>query len=143
MDDDFDDDEDNKEEETSLTVNNNKDVFVPNNEIEQMNQVVAVVMDNITSDRDTADELYAFMKDQIDIDGDHNPATREAMSKAVEHKMHGTDQLIDILKIKAKLINPNKGNNININLGEFDQKKGSDTGNMINIVESLKNELKK
>lgn len=140
-----DDDIEDENEETSLTVgsSNPPPAFIPNNEIEQMNKVVEVVMDNIVSDRDTADELYAFMKDQIDIDGDHNPATREAMSKAIEHKMHGTDQLIEILKIKAKLINPNKGNNININLGEFDQKKGSDTGPMINIVENLKNELRK
>jgi hypothetical protein len=139
---DFDDDEEEKEE-NSLTVTNGNNLLVPNNEIDQMNEVVTVVMENITSDRGTADELYSFMKDQIDIEGDHNPATREAMSKAVEHKMHGTDQLIEILKIKAKLINPNKGNNININLGEFDNKKGSDTNGMINIVENLKSELRK
>jgi hypothetical protein len=94
----------------------------------------------VSDDRDRADELYDFMRDQIEIDGDKNPATREAMTKALDLKMKGTDQKIELLKIKAKLINPNKdGFNVNINLGNYDEQKGGDTNNMIDIANSFKN----
>lgn len=108
--------------------------------IQQMNKLAKQVIGNIDTDREKADELYDFMKDRIDIESDSSGGTREAMAKAVELQMKGTDQLINLLKIKAKLINPNKGTNININLGEYDDKKGSDTNQMIDIVESLQDD---
>lgn len=108
--------------------------------IQQMNKLAKQVIGNIDTDREKADELYDFMKDRIDIEADSSGGTREAMAKAVELQMKGTDQLINLLKIKAKLINPNKGTNININLGEYDDKKGSDTNQMIDIVESLQDD---
>lgn len=105
--------------------------------IEQMNEVAKEVVSNIHKDRDQSDELYDFMKDRIDIENDQSDGTKSAMAKALELKMKGSDQLIDLLKIKAKMINPNKGTNININLGDYDEKKGTDTTNMIDIVERL------
>ena len=77
------------------------------------------------------------MQDQIDVMSDKNPATREAMAKAVELKMKATDQMIELLKIKSKLLNPNKGSSVNINLGNFDPEKGSNTNDMITIVDNL------
>lgn len=108
--------------------------------IEQMNEVAKEVVENIHGDRQKAEELYDFMKDKIDIENDTSDGTRAAMSKALELQMRGSDQLIDLLKIKAKMINPNKGTNININLGDYDDAKGSDTSNMINLVERLQSE---
>ncbi len=109
--------------------------------IKQMNEVSQVVVENIKDDRDKSDELYDFMKDEIDISHDKNPATRDAMAKAMEMKMKGTDQMIELLKVKAKLINPNKGHNININLGKFDDSKGGNTSSMIDIVENIQYEI--
>jgi hypothetical protein len=110
-------------------------------ELEQMNKVAKQVITQVDDDRDKTDELYDFMRDQIEVDGDRNPATREAMAKALELKMKGTDQMIELLKIKAKLINPNKGTSININLGEYDQQRGGDTTDMIDIAQKLKREI--
>jgi hypothetical protein len=109
--------------------------------IQQMNEVTGAVVENIKDDRDKNDELYDFMKDEIEINGDKNPATREAMSKAMELKMKGTDQMIELLKVKAKLINPQKGLNVNINLGKFDDTKGGDTSELIDIVDQLDYEI--
>jgi len=109
--------------------------------IKQMNEVTTVIVENIKDDRDKADELYDFMKDEIDISGDKNPASREAMAKAVELKMQGTTQMIELLKVKAKLINPQKGFSINVNLGKFDDNKGGNTSNMIDMVESIQFEV--
>ena len=112
-------------------------------EIKQMDKVAKQVVSQIGDDRDKSDELYDFMRDQVDIDGDKNPATRDAMAKAMELKMKGTDQMIELLKIKAKLINPNKpGLNVNINLGEYDQRKGGDTRDLIDVAEKLRGEYK-
>lgn len=110
-------------------------------QIEQMDLIAKEVKENVEEDRSKTDDLYDFMQDQIDVDGDKNPATRDAMAKAVELKMKGTDQMIELLKIKAKLINPNKGTNVNINLGNYDEAKGGNTNDMINIVEQLENEI--
>ena len=110
--------------------------------LKQMNEVSQVVVDNIKDDRDKSDELYDFMKDEIDINNDKNPATREAMSKAMELKMKGTDQMIELLKVKAKLINPQKaGVSINVNLGKFDDNKGGNTSSMIDLVENIQYEI--
>lgn len=110
-------------------------------QIEQMNEVAQHVVNQVDEDRDKADELYDFMRDQIDVDGDRNPATRQAMSDALGHKVESTKSLVEILKIKAKLINPNKGTNVNINLGDYDGKKGGDTNEMIDIAEKLRGEM--
>jgi hypothetical protein len=114
-------------------------IEVQKQQIEQMNSIAQDVVNSVAEDRDRADELYDFMRDQIDIDGDKNPATREAMAKALDLKMKGTDQKIELLKIKAKLINPQKdGFNVNINLGNYDEKKGSNTNSMIDIAEKFR-----
>ena len=107
---------------------------------DQMSEIASVVVNNIADDRDKNDEMYDFMQSSIDIDGDKNPATRDAMAKAMELKMKGTDQMINLLRIKAKLINPNKpGFEVNINLGDYDKKKGGDTNEMIDIAEKFRN----
>ena len=123
------------EEEKALTP-----IDIHAREIEQMNKVAKQVVGQVEDDRDKTDELYDFMRDQIEVDNDKNPATRDAMAKAMELKMKGTDQMIELLKIKAKLLNPNKGTNININLGDYDQQRGGDTNDMIDIAEKLRKE---
>lgn len=121
-------------------VNQEKSLLdVQKEQVEQMNLIAQDVVDSVSEDRDRADELYDFMRDQIDIDNDRNPATREAMAKALDLKMKGTDQKIELLKIKAKLINPHKDAlNVNISLGNYDEKKGGDTDNMIDIADKFR-----
>ena len=134
-------------ETTSLQKSDNKElVEQPLSQmdiaVQQMNEVTVLVVDNIKDDRDKSDELYDFMKDEIDVNGDKNPATREAMARAMELKMKGTDQMIELLKVKAKLINPQKAAfSVNVNLGKFDDNKGGNTSQMIDIVESIDFEI--
>ena len=110
-------------------------------EIAQMNEIAQDVIRAVDEDRDKSDELYDFMRDQIEVEACKNPATREAMAKALDLKMRGTDQKIALLRLKAQLLNPAKGGiNINLNVpgsGEFDQKKGRNTNDFIAIVENL------
>lgn len=111
-------------------------------QMRQMNIIASNIAESTSEDRDKADELYDFMRDRIEIDNDKNPETRKAMSDALGHKMKGTDQMIELLKIQAKLINPNKGGlNVNINLGDYDEKKGRDTNKMIDIAEELRKDI--
>lgn len=130
----------NMDEEKQLVNQEEKSLQdVQKEQVEQMNLIAQDVINSVTEDRDRADELYDFMRDAIDIDGDKNPATREAMAKALDLKMKGTDQKIELLKIKAKLINPQKdGFNVNINLGNYDEKKGGNTNEMIDIAEKFR-----
>lgn len=135
-----------KEENKDLIPNTieNTIVQIQKEQIEQMNVIAQDAVEAIAQDRDRADELYDFMRDQIDIDGDKNPATREAMAKALELRMKGTDQKIELLKIKAKLINPQKdAMSVNINLGNYDEKKGSDTSEMIDIADQYRQQYSK
>jgi len=111
------------------------------NAIAQMDKLAVEVSKDINDDRGKSDELYDFMRDEIDVNGDKNPATREAMAKALDLKMKGTDQKIALLRLKAQLLNPNKGGiNINFNVpgsGDYDNKKGRNTNDFIDIVEGL------
>jgi len=130
----------NKNEKTELQLQ--RDFFdIQQQQYEQMDIIAAEVKKNVEEDREKADELYDFMQDQIDVEGDKNPETRKAMADSLGHKMKGTDQMIELLKVKAKLINPNKGTSVNINLGKYDEAKGGDTNDMISIVENLEDEM--
>lgn len=131
------------DEDKNVEVEEEKDVIIKEanlvaQQFQQMDEVAKTIIDDSDEDREKADELYDFMQDQIDVNNDKNPGTRDAMAKAMELKMKATDQKIELLKIKAKLINPNKGTAININLGEYDKVKGSDTNEMIDVVEEIK-----
>ena len=127
------------EEKNIISQNETSLMDLHKQQIQQMNEIAADVIKAVQDDRDKGDEMYDFFRDQIDIDGDKNPATREAMARALELKMKGTDQKIELLKIKAKLINPQKdGANININLGSYDDKKGGDTSGMIDIADQFR-----
>lgn len=106
-----------------------------------MDIIAKEVKENVIEDRDKANDLYDFMQDQIDVEGDKNPETRKAMAEALGHRMHGTDQMIELLKVKAKLLNPNKGTNVQINLNKYDELKGGDTNDMIDITDNLEKEL--
>ena len=132
------------DEEKNLEIPTDKELTpmqIHANAIAQMDELAIEVTTDINSDRDKSDELYDFMRDEIDVNGDKNPATREAMAKALDLKMKGTDQKIALLKLKAQLLNPNKGGiNINFNVpgsGDFDSKKGRNTNDFIDIVEGL------
>ena len=130
-------------EKKEIVKNDQKDLL--SQQIEQMDEIAKDVLESVDSDRDRADELYDFMRDASEVEADKNPATREAMAKALDLKMRGTDQKIALLRLKTQLLNPNKGGiNINLNVpgsGEFDEKKGRNTNDFISIVENIENEL--
>jgi hypothetical protein len=106
--------------------------------LEQMNQAAEVVVTQIQQDRDKADETIEFMKELIEIDNDKNSSTRDAIASLVNSKMTATSNLIRLLELKGKMLNPNKGLSVNINVGgKYDADKGGDTNSMIDAVESM------
>jgi hypothetical protein len=106
--------------------------------LEQMNQAAEVVVQQIQQDRDKADETIEFMKELIEIDNDKNSSTRDAIASLVNSKMVATGNLIRLLELKGKMLNPNKGLSVNINVGgKYDSEKGGDTNSMIDAVESM------
>lgn len=108
-------------------------------EIERMNEITRDVITESDKTSEKADEMYQYMQDLIDIESDKSDSTREMMGKALDVKLGATNQKIEILKLKAKLLTPGKAaTSVNINLGEYDQKKGSDTNGMIDIVEQIR-----
>ena len=108
-------------------------------EVTEMELLTKDIVDGANAANEKADEMYQYMSDLIEIDADKSPAAREMMGKAVELKLMSNMQKIEILKIRAKLLTPNSaGTNVNINLGDYDDKKGADTNNMIEIVEGIK-----
>ena len=108
-------------------------------EIAEMEQLTKDIVDGANAANEKADEMYQYMSDLIEIDADKSPAAREMMGKAVELKLMSNMQKIEILKIRAKLLTPSSaGTNVNINLGDYDEKKGADTTSMTDIVEGIK-----
>jgi len=110
-------------------------------QLEQMDSITQEIIKSSDETNDKADEMYQYMQDLIDLESDKSDSTREMMGKALEIKIESNNQKIEILKIKAKLINPGKAQTaVNINLGEYDPAKGADTNDMISIVEQLRKE---
>lgn len=125
----------------------NEDPIEEGKEIMELRRGELAQMDALTSDIvkgadeavEKADEMYQYMSDLIEIDSDKSDATRMMMGKALEIRIMSNAQKLELLKVKAKLLNPGRsGTNVNINLGEYDEKKGADTNNMIDIVEGIR-----
>lgn len=102
-----------------------------NLEIDQMNKITNSIILEMEENHLKNAEMYDFMKDQIELLNDKNQETRKMMGKSLELNSKIVDQKIEILKIKAQLINPNNQTNINLNFGN----KGSDTNDIIDIIE--------
>ncbi len=112
---------------------------VKRQEIAQMDELATDIVSGANEAVEKADEMYQYMSDLIEIDADKSDATRQMMGKALEIRIMSNAQKLELLKIKAKLINPGRaGTNVNINLGEYDDKKGADTNSMIDIVENIR-----
>lgn len=112
---------------------------VKRGELAQMDALSSDIVKGADEAVEKADEMYQYMSDLIEIDADKSDATRQMMGKALEIRLMSNMQKLELLKIKAKLLNPGRaGTNVNINLGEYDEKKGADTNNMIDIVEGIK-----
>lgn len=110
-------------------------------QFEQMDVLTQDIIQNSDENNEKADEMYQYMKDLIDLESDKSDSTREMMGKALEIKVDSNSQKIELLKIKAKLLNPGKAQtSVNINLGDYDPSKGADTNSMIDIVEGLREE---
>lgn len=108
-------------------------------EIAQMDELAVDIVSGANEAVEKADEMYQYMSDLIEIDADKSDATRMMMGKALEIRIMSNSQKLELLKIKAKLLNPGRaGTNVNINLGEYDEKKGADTNSMIDIVENIR-----
>jgi hypothetical protein len=112
---------------------------VKRQEIAQMDELATDIVSAANEAVEKADEMYQYMSDLIEIDADKSDATRQMMGKALEIRIMSNAQKLELLKIKAKLLNPGRaGTNVNINLGEYDDKKGADTNSMIDIVEGIR-----
>lgn len=108
-------------------------------ELAQMDELTSDIVKGADDAVEKADEMYQYMSDLIEIDSDKSDATRMMMGKALEIRLMSNAQKLELLKIKAKLLNPGRaGTSVNINLGEYDDKKGADTNNMIDIVEGIR-----
>lgn len=134
------DDEDKETTEQSNEIEQGKDIMeIKKQELAQMDALSSDIVKGADDAVEKADEMYQYMSDLIEIDADKSDATRQMMGKALEIRIMSNAQKLELLKLKAKLLNPGRaGTSVNINLGEYDDRKGADTNNMIDIVDGLR-----
>ena len=82
----------------------NKDLLViTQNEINNLDIIAKQIIAYSEDDRRKADNLYKYYQELIDR-GDKQGETREGLAKALELRESSVNNLIEILKLKTKLI---------------------------------------
>jgi len=115
-----------------------KDLEKKNNkELILIDETAQKVINYSEDDRRKADDLYTYYKSLIEA-GDKKGETREGLAKALELREKSVQNLIEILKIKAKVIEKkilaeSRKNNPIDNLRNV----GSDNSNLINEIEDI------
>ena len=80
-----------------------KDLIKKDSELILLDETAKNVITYSEDDRRKADELYKYYQSLIES-GDKKGETREGLSKALELRERSIQNLIEIIKIKAKLI---------------------------------------
>lgn len=112
------------------------DVTISKKEIQDLDHIAKSVMAYSEDDRRKADQLYTYYQELISS-GDKKGETRQSLAKALELKENSVGNLIEILKLKTRLIEKKlqvEMKAMSADQDEFDAK-GRDTTDLISSME--------
>lgn len=81
----------------------NKDLQITEREIASLDSVAQSIISYSEDDRRKADSLFEYYQELIE-GGDKKGETREALAKALELRENSVNNLIEILKLKTRLL---------------------------------------
>jgi hypothetical protein len=111
-----------------------KDLIVTQKELDQLDSIARDVTRYSEDDRRKADSLYQYYQELIDK-GDAKGETRESLAKSLELRESSVHNLIEILKLKTKLIEKKIQLEMKNTSNDNSNNKGSDTSELIASIE--------
>lgn len=114
------------------------EITISKKEIQDLDHIAKSVMAYSEDDRRKADQLYTYYQELI-ATGDGKGETRESLAKALELKENSVGNLIEILKLKTRLIEKKlqfEMKSMAAEQDEFDAK-GRDTTDIISSMEDF------
>ena len=106
----------------------NKDIQVTESELASLDSVAHDILAYSEDDRRKADDLYGYYQELLEK-GDSKGETRLALAKALELKENSVTNLVDILKIKAKLLERKLNFRIKREMMKYDHDKNGEGNN--------------
>ena len=113
------------------------DLLITQNEIAELDLIAKNILMYSEDDRRKADFLFKYYQELIEK-GDNKGETREALAKSLELREASVNNLIEILKLKTKIIE--KKIMLESKREIDDNKKGRDTSSIIAKIEGFENE---
>lgn len=117
----------------------NTEIAISKKEVAELDNIAKSIIAYSEDDRRKADQLYSYYQELI-ASGDTKGETREAMAKALELKEESVGNLIEILKLKSRLIEKKiqfEMKAMSADEGTFGNGKGHDTTNIISSMENI------
>jgi ATP-dependent Lon protease len=105
--------------------------------VAEVDELTQELLTMVKDDRSKSDEIFDLFYTNLAADKDHSQASKETLARALELKIEASKNIIELLKIKARL-SEGTGNKVGIVFGSTPAKKvGID---LDNIRANLKNE---
>lgn len=119
---------------------NEKDLMVSQGEITELDTVAKEIISYSEDDRRKSDALYKYYQELIDK-GDSKGETRQALAKSLELREASVNNLIEILKLKTRLIEKKIALEMKSmgNTG-YQDSKGTDTSDLIASIDGGESE---
>lgn len=116
-----------------------KDLIVTQKELSELDSITKNIMVYSEDDRRKADSLYEYYQKLI-ADGDKDGETRKALAKALALREESVTNLIEILKLKTKIVEKKIGYEMQrmqyANPDVPSNKRGNDTSDLIIAMET-------
>ena len=72
-------------------------------DVTDQDEIAKELVDMVQGDRTKADEVFDLFYTNLALDKDHSTASKEALTKALELKIEASKNIIELLKVKAKV----------------------------------------
>ena len=117
-------------------MNEDKDLtIIGDSDLDSLDQTAKHIVQYVEDDRRKADQLYDYFKSLIE-NGDGKGETREGLAKSLQLREASARNLIDILKIKAKILERKiMSQNPKVTHSDGMRSVGTDNSDLINEVE--------
>lgn len=115
------------------------EITISKREVQELDTIAKSVIAYSEDDRRKADQLFAYYQELI-ASGDTKGETREAMAKALQLKEESVGNLIEIMKLKSRLIEKKlqlEMKAMSMEESDFGGGKGHDTTKIISSMEDV------
>ena len=90
-------------------------------DVTDQDEISKELVEMVQGDREKADQIFDLFYSNLALNQDHTTASKEALTKSLELKIEASKNIIELLKVKAKV--EERGNNVGVFFGATPAKK--------------------